>query len=129
MRYLVVAMMLAAAVAFAGDVPDYGVYESTKTQMRNTGGGYSGMGSPVTCRVIYAPDATMVGLRWDYNGDGLQDEDLELYRHDVTEEGLIWQEGEILYVLYKEDSGPWLMMIFDNGETWAIKMERIGSGS
>ena len=125
MRYFVVAMMLVATMAFA-QVPDYGVYASTDTQLRNTGGGFSSMGSPVDCRIAYDPDETMVGLLWDYDGDGLEDEDIEVYRYRVTEDGLVWQEGEILYVLYEEDSGPWLMMIFDNGEIWGIKMEKVG---
>ena len=125
MRYAVVAMMLAAAVALAGDVPDYGVYESTNTQLRNAGGGFSSMGNPVTCRVAYAPDETMVGLVWDYDGDGLADEDIEVYRYQITEVGLVWQESDITYALYLDDEVPWMLMMFDDGVTWGIKMEKV----
>jgi len=123
MRYFVVAMMLVATMAFA-QVPEHGVYASTDTQLRNTGGGYNSMGSPVNCRIAYNEEVNMLGLLWDYDGDGLEDEQVETFRYLETDDGLVWQEDDITYNLFVDDGKHYLLMMFP-GETWAIKMEKV----
>jgi hypothetical protein len=118
-------MMAFAAMAFAGDAPEFGLFESSSEQYRDAGAGFKPMDSRVTFRVLYIPDNSYVGLVWDYDGDGLADEDVETYEHEMTAEGLVWREGELVYAMYESDGEHWVLMMFPDGDTFAIRMEQL----
>lgn len=120
----VAVMMLVATMAFAGDKPEHGMYASTEVQYHDAGDGFSEVDNPAEFRVIYMPDNSMVGLVWDYDGDGLADEDVETYEHAMTSQGLVWQEGETWYALYKEGKVHMLMMLIGD-ETYAVELELV----
>lgn len=126
-RILTIILVLAAATAFAQDMepPMYGLYESTDRQFLSLEDSLEHVRNGITFRIGISPeDPGYVWVLWDYDGDGLRDEEVERYRYEIDGEGIYWTDSDGVYASWFSD-GEWFMLLDFEDEQYIVVLRQL----
>ena len=134
-RLTLTAIMIFAAAFLAAENgyqhPEPGVYQSTsEVYAMENDRMYEADWTPLF-RVAFDPeDKYSVGILWDYDGDGLKDESIEVYDLSLESGGVSWVGPDLAYhAYYDADTGKHQIVLYDGDVFYIIELNQITSYS